>query len=170
MPLSKTKKTEYFGKMTVMLNTYSKVFIVDVDNVGSQQMNITRKQMRGKAEILMGKNTLMRKVLKEFLDTNPNHFHASLEEKMSGNVGFVFTNFDLPKVRDLILANRVPAPARVGALAPVDVMVPPGPTGCDPGQTSFFPGLADPHQDRQGPDRDHQQCFPDQEGRQGRLL
>lgn len=38
----------------------------------------------------------------------------------------------------MILANRVPAPARVGAIAPVDVIVPAGPTGCDPGQTSFF--------------------------------
>ena len=38
----------------------------------------------------------------------------------------------------MILANRVPAPARVGSLAPVDVIVPAGPTGCDPGQTSFF--------------------------------
>jgi len=144
MPLSKTKKSEYFIKMTAMLNTYSKVFIVDVDNVGSQQMNITRKQMRGKAEILMGKNTLMRKVLAAFLEENPDHFHASLEAKMAGNVGFVFTNSDLPKIRDYILANRVPAPARVGSIAPVEVTIPPGPTGCDPGQTSFFQVLQIP--------------------------
>lgn len=44
----------------------------------------------------------------------------------------------------MILANRVPAPARVGALAPVDVIVPAGPTGCDPGQTSFFQVLQIP--------------------------
>lgn len=144
MPLSKSKKTEYFKKMTSLLSTYSKVFVVEVDNVGSQQMNITRRQMRGIAEILMGKNTLMRKVLKEFLEANPGHFHASLDEKMKGNVGFVFTNGDLPKVRDLILANRVPAPARIGAIAPVDVAVPAGPTGCDPGQTSFFQVLQIP--------------------------
>lgn len=144
MPLSKAKKSEYFERMTVMLNTYSKVFVVNVDNVGSQQMNITRKQMRGKAEILMGKNTLMRKILKAFLDKNPGHYHASLEQNMSGNVGFVFTNYDLPKIRDFILANRVPAPARVGSIAPVDVSVPPGPTGCDPGQTSFFQVLQIP--------------------------
>jgi large subunit ribosomal protein LP0 len=127
-----------------MLNTYTKVFVVIVDNVGSQQMNITRKQMRGKAEILMGKNTLMRKVLKTFLAANPDHFHAALDAKMSGNVGFVFTNDELPKVRDMILANRVPAPARVGAIAPVEVVVPAGPTGCDPGQTSFFQVLQIP--------------------------
>ena len=87
---------------------------------------------------------MIRKVLKEFVEANPGHFHASLDVKVRGNVGFVFTNSDLPKVRDLILANRVPAPARIGGIAPVDVVVPAGPTGCDPGQTSFFQVLQIP--------------------------
>jgi large subunit ribosomal protein LP0 len=53
MPLSKEKKKEFFAKLTRMLSTYTKVFIVKVDNVGSQQMNLTRKSMRGSAgEIL----------------------------------------------------------------------------------------------------------------------
>jgi len=130
--------------MTRMLSTYGKVFIVSVDNVGSQQMNATRKSMRGQAEILMGKNTLMRKVMREFLAKNPDHFYTHLMPKVAGNVGFVFTNADLPKIRDLILANRVPAPARVNAVSPVDVVVPAGPTGCDPGQTNFFQVLQIP--------------------------
>ena len=144
MPLSQTKKREYAIKMKELLATYNKVFVVLVDNVGSQQMNATRKSMRGTAEVLMGKNTLMRKILKDFLEENPGHFHAALMEKCSGNVGFVFNNSDLPKVRDYILANRVPAPARVGGIAPCDVTVPAGATGCDPGQTSFFQVLQIP--------------------------
>jgi large subunit ribosomal protein LP0 len=144
MPLSQDKKRDYAVKMKLFLTTYSKVFVVLVDNVGSQQMNSTRKAMRGTAEILMGKNTLMRKVLKDFLIDNPGHYHASLDEKCAGNVGFVFTNGDLPKVRDLILANRVPAPARIGAIAPIDVTIEAGPTGADPGQTSFFQVLQIP--------------------------
>lgn len=144
MPLSKEKKKEYFARMTQMLNTYGKVFVVQVDNVGSQQMNATRKMMRGTAEILMGKNTLMRKIMNDFLEENPGHFYNNIVHKMAGNVGFVFTNSDLPKVRDMILANRIPAPARVGAISPVDVVVPAGPTGCDPGQTNFFQVLQIP--------------------------
>ena len=35
----------------------------------------------------------------------------------------------------------MPAPARAGSIAPVPVSVPAGPTGCDPGQTSFFQAL-----------------------------
>jgi ribosomal protein L10 len=58
-----------------------------------------------------------------------------------GNTGFIFTNADLSSVRDVVVANKVPAPARVGSIAPVDVWVEPGPTGCDPGQTSWFQAL-----------------------------
>ena len=144
MPLSKEKKEIYLARMEGLLNTYTKVFVVEVDNVGSQQLQQTRLQMRGTAEILMGKNTLMRVVFKKFLEANPGHAYTSLVPKVKGNVGFVFTNGDLPKVRDMILANRVPAPARPGAIAPVDVTVPAGPTGVDPGQTSFFQVLQIP--------------------------
>lgn len=49
-------------------------------------------------------------------------------DKAAGNVGFVFTNSDLKEIRDKILANRVAAPARAGALAPLDVFVPAGNT------------------------------------------
>jgi len=130
--------------METLLGAYTKCFVVRIDNVGSQQLQLTRKQMRGTAEILMGKNTLMRKVFKSFLEEHPDHDIAALVPKCVGNVGFVFTNADLGKVRAMILANRIPAPARVDARAPVNVTVPAGPTGCDPGQTSFFQVLQIP--------------------------
>lgn len=38
---------------------------------------------------------------------------------------------------------QVGAPARVGLVAPIDVVVPPGNTGLDPSQTSFFQVLMD---------------------------
>lgn len=43
-----------------------------------------------------------------------------------------------------ILDNRVAAPARAGALAPLDVFVPAGNTGMEPGKTSFFQALGVP--------------------------
>jgi len=144
MPLSKQKKAGFHEKMTRILGQYTKMFVVGVDNVGSSQMNLTRQNMRGKAELLMGKNTLMKKVLKDFVEENPGHLMAGIEKLINGNVGFVFTNSDLPGIRDMILANRVPAPARAGAIAPVNVSIPSGPTGCDPGQTSFFQVLQIP--------------------------
>lgn len=141
MPLSAERKAEYFQKMKELLSTYTKSFIVSVDNVGSMQLQMTRKGLRGKAEILMGKNTMMRKVIKEFVEENPGTPIEKLLEMCRGNIGFVFTNADLGEVREILESNTRPAPARVGSLAPISVIVPKGPTGCDPGQTAFFQTL-----------------------------
>jgi large subunit ribosomal protein LP0 len=141
MPLSKDRKDEYFSRMKELLTTYSRAFIVDVDNVGSKQLQVTRKELRGSAEILMGKNTMMRKCIREYAEENPGTPVGQLEERCRGNVGFVFTNGDLGVIREILESNVRPAPARVGAVAPIKVIVPKGPTGCDPGQTAFFQTL-----------------------------
>merc|ERR1712232_175031 len=119
----------------------SKCFVVEVDNVGSNQLQRTRIGLRGKAEILMGKNTMMRKIIREFCDENPDTQVAKLEPLVRGNIGFVFTNGDLGEIREVLESNTRPAPARVGAIAPINVVVPKGPTGCDPGQTASFQTL-----------------------------
>ena len=59
-------------------------------------------------------------------------------------MGFIFSNSDLAKTRDVILAEKVAAPARAGAIAPLDVFVPAGNTGMEPGKTSFFQALGVP--------------------------
>eukprot|EP00594_Rhizosolenia_setigera_P020096 CAMPEP_0178956956 /NCGR_PEP_ID=MMETSP0789-20121207/10599_1 /TAXON_ID=3005 /ORGANISM="Rhizosolenia setigera, Strain CCMP 1694" /LENGTH=295 /DNA_ID=CAMNT_0020639057 /DNA_START=324 /DNA_END=1211 /DNA_ORIENTATION=- len=141
MPLSQERKEEYFERMKEYLGTYTKCFIVGVDNVGSAQLQNTRRALRGKAEILMGKNTMMRKIIREFTEENPDTPIAQLQALCKGNVGFVFTNGDLGEIREVLESNVRPAPARVGSIAPIDVVVPKGPTGCDPGQTSFFQTL-----------------------------
>jgi len=51
---------------------------------------------------------------------------------------------DLAEIRNIITANKVAAPARAGALAPRDVLVPAGNTGMEPGKTSFFQALGIP--------------------------
>ena len=61
-----------------------------------------------------------------------------------GNVGFVFTNDDLAEVRDILLSNKKEAPAKAGAIAPLDVFVPGGNTGMGPEKTSFFQALSIP--------------------------
>lgn len=141
MPLSKERKEEYFTRFKDLLTTYTKAFIVEIDNVGSFQLQNTRIELRGKAEVLMGKNTMMRKCIREYAEENPGTPTAQLEALCRGNIGFVFTNGDLAEVREILEKNVRPAPARVGSVAPIDVIVPKGPTGCDPGQTAFFQTL-----------------------------
>ena len=54
----------------------------------------------------------------------------------------MFTKQELTDVRDVIMANKVAAPAKAGALAPIDVVVPAQNTGLGPEKTSFFQALS----------------------------
>jgi len=136
----KTWKENYFTRLVQYMEEYPKCFIVGADNVGSKQMQQIRIGLRGTAVVLMGKNTMMRKAIKGHLEQNP-----ALERIMPcirGNVGFVFTNGDLSDVRDKLIENKVRAPARAGAVAPGDVIIPAQNTGLGPEKTSFFQALA----------------------------
>jgi len=113
--------------------------VVGVDNVGSLQMQRVRIALRGKATLIMGKNTLMRMIIREMMVANPEL--EALLPHVRGNMGLVFTNDDLQKIRQVITEYKVPAGAKSGTFAPTDVFVPPGATGLDPGQTGFFQAL-----------------------------
>jgi len=137
-----TWKSNYFLKMVQMLDEYPKCFIVGADNVGSKQFQNIRIALRGEAVVLMGKNTMMRKAIRGHIDNNPNL--EKLLPFIKGNVGLVFTKNDLSDIRDKIVNNKVAAPAKAGAIAPLDVILPSQNTGLGPEKTSFFQALAIP--------------------------
>ncbi|KAG5651723.1 hypothetical protein H0H81_007693 [Sphagnurus paluster] len=142
MGASRADKELYFVKLKELLAKYPSIFLVNVDNVGSNQMHQIRVALRGKGVVLMGKNTMVRRALRTILSEQPQF--ERLLPHIRGNIGFVFTDKELKEVRDLIVANKVKAPARAGALAPLDVIVPASNTGMEPGKTSFFQALGIP--------------------------
>jgi large subunit ribosomal protein LP0 len=133
------KKQAYFTKLIKLLDEFPKIFVVGVDNVGSNHMQKIRKALRGKGEVLMGKNTMIRKAIRGHLQNNQGL--SELLPYIVGNMGFVFTKGDLGDIKKILLTERVAAPAKAGAIAPVDVVVPKGNTGMEPTQTSFFQAL-----------------------------
>mmetsp|Transcript_9549 Transcript_9549/g.29953 ORF Transcript_9549/g.29953 Transcript_9549/m.29953 type:complete len:377 (-) Transcript_9549:508-1638(-) len=136
------KKIAYAQKVDEILAKYSKAFLVHADNVGSKQFADIRMALRAfDTVVLMGKNTLMKKCMRNYVKKSGDDKWDCLAEMMVGNVGLVFTNGDLAEVRGKIGEFKLPAPARVGAIAPVDVIIPCGPTGMDPSKTSFFQAL-----------------------------
>ncbi|CAZ85993.1 unnamed protein product [Tuber melanosporum] len=90
---AKTNKAEYFEKLKGLLETYTSIFIVTVDNVSSQQMHEIRASLRGQGVVLMGKNTMVRRAIRVLLSDFPEY--ERLLPHVKGNVGFVFTNADL---------------------------------------------------------------------------
>uniref|UniRef100_A0A2I3SLL3 Large ribosomal subunit protein uL10-like insertion domain-containing protein n=1 Tax=Pan troglodytes TaxID=9598 RepID=A0A2I3SLL3_PANTR len=134
-----TWKPNYFLKIIQLLDDYLKCFIVGADNVSSKQMQQIRMSLCRKAVVLMGKNAMTRKAIRGHLENSPAL--EKLLPRIRGNVGFVFTKEDLTEIRDLLLANKVPAATRAGAITPCEVTVPAQNTGLDPEKTFFFQAL-----------------------------
>lgn len=145
------RKLEYAARLNDYLDNYHQAISIGVNNVGSKAIANQRKKLRARdIHILMGKNTIIRKVLSlraEKLESE-GKMKASKNamrfmEMVQGNVGFVFLpkNESIAALRDELTSEKVQTAAKAGIAAPDNVMVPAGPTGQDPSQTSFFQAL-----------------------------
>jgi len=146
MPVSDEKR-DYEARMNKMFDSYSKVLFVTLDNVTSQQINCVRRDLRGKAEILVGKKTLQKRIISNRAEESKSKIDNQLRKKfveenlLTLNRALLFTNNDLKDITDVLQRYRKQAPARVGAIAPCDVIVPAGNTGMEPTMTGFFQAL-----------------------------
>jgi len=131
-----TWKREYFKRIEVLVGEFQKCLVIGIDNIQSKQLQQIRHALRGNAEILCGKNTLIRRAFRDLVEKYP--VLEELLEHVRGNVGFVFTNMDLGDCRDILEANQIQAPAKAGTFAQADVFIEEGPTGMSPEKTSFF--------------------------------
>merc|ERR1712045_1025823 len=118
-----------------------------------------RKQLREiGAKMIMGKNTHVKAAISDLVrepdaKTDGEEYEARkaayvprphlniVAAQLKGNTGMIFTNGDLVAIKDILDTHVRGAPAKVGSIAPKDVVVPPGPTGMDPKQTGFFQAL-----------------------------
>jgi len=139
LSLKKQRKNAYWAKLEKCFEEYKHALVINVDFVGSNQMQQVRMAIRGEGVIIMGKNTIIRKVIRDNSEKNPKL--ECLLPHIKGNMGFVFTNGNLPELRKTVIGFKVPAAAKAGVIAPINLTVPAGPTGLDPGQTSFFQTL-----------------------------
>jgi len=135
------RKITYGVKLKGLLDEYDECLIVTVTNVGSKQIAEMRKDFRGRARFLFGKNTMIRKVIRDYVKETGNAKLMSLMDAVQGNCGFVFTKESCAALRKEIMERKKQCAAKAGVIAPVDVFVPPGPTGMEPTQTSFFQAM-----------------------------
>jgi len=139
--VARSKKVAYFAHLEDCLNKYPRAFLVDADFVGSKQISDIRIALRGKAELVFGKNTMIRRCIRNLCADGTHPAWESIVPYMVGNIGFVFTTGDLEGIESIIKEFVKPAPAKAGVIAPCSCTVPKGPTGLDPAQTSFFQAL-----------------------------
>merc|ERR1719350_1382261 len=85
---------------------------------------------------------MIRTALRKRIEETGNENLSNLLSVIRGNLGFVFCKQGtIDEVREVMGKYVLPAAAKTGVEAPVDVTLPPGPCGLDPAQTSFFQAL-----------------------------
>lgn len=151
----RAKKRRIVNRLYENLTNYKQCLVVKLENVTSNQVQQTRLALRQKklGDMVCGKNTVIKKAIDIRLappkEDDPDYEfrkrlytkNPQIEKLLSlckGKVGFIFSDAAISDLKPIIESNRIPAPAKVGTFAPLEVNIPAGPTGLDPSQISFF--------------------------------
>ena len=121
----------FADKIRKYIKEYSIVGVVDVAGLPAPQFQRIRASLKGKAEVLIVKKNLIELVFDELKSKYPGI--TDLKSKMVGIIGLVFTNDNPFTLYKFIKKNKSSAPAKAGAIAPNDIVVPAGPTNFAPG-------------------------------------
>lgn len=151
----RAKKRRIVNRLYENFTNYKQCLVVKLENVTSNQIQQVRLALRQKklGDMVCGKNTVIKKAINIRLEAPTENdqdyeFRKRLYtnipqiEKLlalcKGKVGFIFSDAAIFDLKPIIEGNRIPAPAKVGTFAPLEVVIPPGPTGLDPSQIGFF--------------------------------
>ncbi len=117
-------KVKIVEELTGLVNDYKVIGILNMHKMPAKQLFDIRNALRGKAKIRMAKSSLIKRAFeaakKDGID--------GLEKHINGEVALVFTNENPFKIYRFLDENKQPAAAKPGDVAPVDIVIPAGPT------------------------------------------
>jgi len=124
-------KKEIFSDLQNLLRKYSVIAVADLQKVRSSQIQEIRKKLRGKAELIVAKNTILQKASENLANekSNVDKFANSL----SGSKVLIFTQMNPFELIVFLNKNKVRVPAKGGDVATGEIMIPAGNTGLQPG-------------------------------------
>jgi large subunit ribosomal protein L10 len=124
-------KTEVLDKFVLLTKKYNIIAVADLEKVRSFQIQEIRKKLRGRVEILVAKNTLVKKAA-ELLEKERTNL-TKFSEAITGSRVLLFTNMNPYELIILLNKNKVRLPAKAGDIASGEIVVPAGNTGLAPG-------------------------------------
>lgn len=124
-------KKEMVDEILEDIREYPVTAIVDMEGIPGQQIQSMRAGLRGHAKLKMTKNNLMLLVLDEAAKERPGI--EALKEAVHGQCAIVSTDMNPFKLYKKLESTMTPAAAKPGQLAPMDIIVPKGPTPFGPG-------------------------------------
>jgi large subunit ribosomal protein L10 len=105
------------------------ILIVSIKNLPDAQFQLLKKKLRGKAEVVMSKKSLLLRAI----ENSEKGALQNLKEKITADIAILFSDIDAFELSGFLTDNQNPAKARPGDVAPEDINIEPGPTELMPG-------------------------------------
>lgn len=121
-----TWKKDAVGRFEKLMKGHKTVGVVSIRSIPSKQMQNMKKQLKGKAEILVTRSNLIRKALAKA-------GIKGMDEYVEGPSGIVVSDLNPFQLEKLIYGCKTRAPAKAGSIAPFDLIIPAGDTGLGAG-------------------------------------
>ena len=124
-------KREVVGELGEMLTSHPVVGVLDISGLPAAQLQRMKRSLMGQAEIKVVKKTLLSLALEGVAERDPKL--AELARYMEGQPALILTGMSPFKLSGILKASKTTAPAKPGAPAPRDILIPAGETDLAPG-------------------------------------
>lgn len=122
-------KKERVSEIADKVNKKNVISLVNIEGIPAKQLQEMRSNLRGIAELLVSRNTL----LKIALGNSDKKGKEELKNYVSEQVALLLTNENPFKLYNILEENKTKAPATTGDKAPKDLVIEEGPTSLEPG-------------------------------------
>jgi len=120
-----------FERLAELIEKHPVVAIADLQKVRSSQIQEIRKKLRGQAEVLVAKNTILKKAAGGLGEKKPNI--GKFTDELAGSNLLLFTGMNPYALILFLNRNKVRVPAKAGDIATSEIIIPAGNTGLQPG-------------------------------------
>lgn len=121
------KKVENVSKILKIASSYPNIVVVNIRNLPDRILQKSKKSLRGKAEIVVAKNSTIIRAL------NSVENGKILAEHIKSPTALVFTTMTPYQIFKFFKENKTKVAAKPGQVAPFDIVVPEGETDLPPG-------------------------------------
>jgi len=121
------RKQEIVSSVAKLMKKYKTIAVVNLRELPDRQFSSIRKKLRGKAEFIVARNTLIKRAFDK----------AKVATELVGYVdspsALIFTDMNPFELFNFLKKNKGKAAAKPGQIAPFDIIVPAGDTSLPPG-------------------------------------
>ena len=122
-------KKKIVDELVKKMKNSKTVLIASTKGLPSGQFQEIKKKLRGKAEIMVAKKSLVLRAIGKV----EKGALQNLKEQVGADIALFFSNLDAFELSGLLADNQSPTKAKAGDIAPEDITVEPGPTNLMPG-------------------------------------